>query len=139
MTEYRYTDSFSPDSTLVSSAYYNRGEQKLFVKFGGNGTYGYEKVPSWVWDQFSKAASAGNFYNKEIKGKYTTITEVSSLKFIGDKPESVVNTKASRKFVLAGHSPVEYTFEGNSIEEAQADFHRLFPNGVLEEVRVRFE
>ena len=139
MTDYRYTDSFSPDSTLVHSAYYNKGEQKLFVKLGGNGLYGYEKVPSWVWDQFSKAASAGNFYNKEIKGKYTTITEVSSLKFIGDKPESVRTPGSPRKFVLAGHSPVEYTFEGSSIEDAQADFYRLFPNGTLEEVRVRFE
>lgn len=138
MTEYRYTDSFSPDSTLVSSAYYNKGEQKLFVTLGST-TYGYEKVPSWIWEQFLTAASAGNFYNLNIKGKYTVINEVFGLRFIGDKAESVAQAKTPRKFVLAGHSPVEYTFEGGSIEDAQADFYRLFPNGTLEEVRVRFE
>ena len=136
MTDYKYTDSFSPDSTLVSVAYYNRGEQKLFVKFGGNGLYGYEKVPSYIWDQFTKAASAGNYYNTNIKGKYTTFNDVSALTFIGAGKPAQSNT---HKFVLVGHSPVEYTFEGTSLDDAKADFERLFPNGVLKEVRVHFE
>lgn len=138
MTEYRYTDSFSPDSTLVSSAYFNKGEQKLFVKLGSN-VYGYEKVPSHVWEQFLSAASAGNFYNLSIKGKYTGINDVTELKFIGDKAETVRKSGAPRKFILVGHSPVEYAVEVASIEDAQADFYRVFPNGTLKEVRVHFE
>jgi hypothetical protein len=136
VTDYKYTDSFSPDSTLVSVAYYHRGEQNLFVKFSGNGLYGYSKVPSWTWDAFIKAGSAGNYYNTNIKGKFNTFMNVSSLTFIGAGKAAESNT---HKFVLVGHSPVEYTFEGTSLEDAKADFERLFPNGVLKEVRVHFE
>jgi hypothetical protein len=137
VTDYKYTDSFSPDSTLISVAYYHRGEQNLFVKFGGNGIYGYAKVPSWVWDAFAKASSAGNYYNTNIKAKFTTFNDVTALTFIGGgKAASESNT---HKFVLVGHSPVEYTFEGTSLEDAKADFARLFPQGVLKEVRVHFE
>jgi hypothetical protein len=134
--DYTYTDSFAPDSTLVVKAFYHRGEQNLFVQLGSS-LYGYEKVPSYVYDAFAKSASAGNYYNTSIKSKYTTLNRVNSLNYIGDviSTEKVSDT---HKFVIVGHSPVEYTFEGKSLEDAKADFGRLFPNGTLKEVRVHF-
>lgn len=135
MTDYTYTDSFLPESTLVKKAFYHRGEQNLFVQFAGGGIYGYAKVPSYVYDAFATSASAGNYYNINIKAKYGVITGVGKIEYIGGKLSSENDT---HKFVLVGHSPVEYTFEGKSVEEAKADFQRLFPEGTLKEVRIHF-
>lgn len=140
MTNYTYTDSFAPDSTLVKKAFYHRGEQNLFVQFATGGIYGYAKVPSHVWDAFAAAPSAGNHYNTNIKAKYGAILGVIKVEYIGGiKAESVTDeANKTHKFVIVGHSPVEYTLEANSLEDAKADFARLFPNGTLTEVRVHF-
>lgn len=135
MTDYTYTDSFSPDSTLVKKAFYHRGEQNLFVQFAGGGIYGYAKVPSYIYDDFATSTSAGNYYNINIKAKYGVITGVGKVEYIGVKPDVESDT---HKFVLVGFSPVEYTFEGKTVEEAKADFARLFPEGTLKEVRIHF-
>jgi len=136
MTDYTYTDSFTPDSTLVKRAFYHRGEQNLFVQFAAGGIYGYAKVPSHVWENFAKAASAGNHYNSDIKGKYGVITGIGKIEYIGVTKGSVADE--THKFVLVGVSPVEYTFEGKTVEEAKADFAELFPEGTLKEVRIHF-
>lgn len=136
MTKYTYTDSFAPDSVLIDSAFYHKGEKNLFVKFHGSAAYGYAKVPENVWEQFYRAASAGSFYNLNIKGKYGTIEDIESISYIAAKEPVAVET---HKFVLVGHSPVEYTLEAATLEDAKADFARLFPEGVLKEVRVSFE
>lgn len=140
MTDYTYTDSFAPDSTLVKKAFYHRGDQNLFVQLGLS-TYRYAKVPSYVWDAFAAAPSAGNHYNTNIKGKYDAQMDVGKLEYIGSqtvKSENVVAGTEIHKFVLVGHSPVEYAVEAKSLEDAKADFARLFPEGTLKEVRIHF-
>lgn len=139
MTKYLYTDSFaSLNSSLIKSVYYHKGEQKLFVQLNSGALYGYEKVPAYVWDEFSSAASLGNFYNLRIKGKYGIINDVTSVEYFGWKTLEAERT-VNRKFVIVGVAPIEYEFEGVTVDDAMADFKRLFPNGTLKEVRVSFE
>lgn len=137
MTSYAYTDSFAPDSTLVEKAFYHRGERNLFVKFTGSNLYGYSKVPFNVWESFAQASSVGNYYNTNVKGKYDVIYDIGLLHFIGGiKEDKIADT---HKFVIVGVSPVQYELEAATIEDAKADFARIFPEGVLKEVRVSFE
>jgi hypothetical protein len=136
VTNYTYTDSFAPESTLVKVAYYHRGERKLFIQFTTGAIYGYDKVTSYIWDKFVTDASAGNFYNVHIKGKYGVIEDIQKLDYIGSKVDGV---EATHKFVIVGVSPIQYEFEGATVDDAMADFNRLFPEGTLKEVRVSFE
>lgn len=137
MTKYTYTDSFVPESTLIKAAFYHTGEQNLFVKFHGvEPYYGYTKVSQSVWDNFVYASSSGAFYNLNVKAKFEPIQDIESVEFIGAKASRTVET---HKFVIVGVSPIEYELEAASIEEAKADFLRMFPKGTLKEVRVSFE
>lgn len=137
MTKYYYTDSFAPDSSLVKFSYYHRGEKNLFIQFTTGSVYGYSNVTEQVWDEFVRAASAGNYYNIKVKGSYEPITDVDIVEYIGWKPFEL--KPETRKFVIVGHSPIQYEFEGVSVDDAMEDFKRLFPQGTLKEVRISFE
>lgn len=133
---YQYTESFSPNSTTVSFAYYNVVDKNLFMRFSKYGNiYGYKNVPKYVWEEFLVAESVGGYFNSNIKGKYDEIPEFINLEYINPPAEPAEN----HVWTLIGHSPIEYTFEGATLEEAKADFARLFPNGALKEVKVTLE
>lgn len=136
MSKYFYTDSFVADSSHIKTAYYHKGEHNLFIQFIAGGLYGYSAVPEHIWDEFLTSASVGSFYNTHIRGGYRVIADVSGIEYIGWKD---LDAPETHKFVIVGHSPVQYEFEGVSVDDAMEDFKRLFPQGTLKEVRVSFE
>lgn len=137
MTEYTYTDSFAPDSTLVNAAYYNRTEKRLFVKLNGS-IYGYNGFSSDSWDEFLYSPSAGNHFNAHIRGKHTPLdVKGITLRYIGVKEAAFQDS--AHTFIITGHSVVSWEFQGRTLEDAKSEFARLFPEGTLQKVEVKFE
>ena len=59
------------DSTSIEAIGYERETRRLFVRFLESGnTYVYEDVASRVFEDFLRARSKGNYFNREIKGEY---------------------------------------------------------------------
>lgn len=58
-------------SSLLSQADYDKETQVLNVTFNSGGTYEYKNVPEFIFEDFKKAASKGEYYNRVIKSKYS--------------------------------------------------------------------
>ena len=59
----------TPESSMIAEFMYAPEEQKLFVHFGTNDSvYTYVPVDQKKWDALDKAASAGAYFSKHIRG-----------------------------------------------------------------------
>ena len=59
------------DSTSIEAIGYDRRTRELYVRFLESGhTYVYRGVEDDVFEEFLGADSKGNYFNREIKGKY---------------------------------------------------------------------
>jgi hypothetical protein len=57
-------------STLISRIAHDAASRVLWVTFRHGGCYVYFDVPPELFDRFRSAASAGAFYNQEVKGHF---------------------------------------------------------------------
>ncbi len=90
--EYHRSHSFNWDSDLVDSIYYNDSFYELWVVLHGGRTYAYNGVALNTYNNFVNAVSAGQFYNKTIRG-----AGVYSLGFRGfDKDIDFVDLSAKK-------------------------------------------
>ena len=64
----RYSAQFQ--STALSSADYDTDAQTLDILFVSGKRYTYENVPGSIWEGLRDAASAGNYYFRNIKDRY---------------------------------------------------------------------
>lgn len=65
-----------PDMEFVSSSNveaigYDPASEELHVQFAESGTYAYEGVPEWVFEELRAAPSKGSYINRMIKGTYS--------------------------------------------------------------------
>jgi hypothetical protein len=58
------------DSTAISRAEYNNDTSDLTIYFTNGKDYTHEEVPKWLFENLSAAESAGQFYHRNLKGKY---------------------------------------------------------------------
>ena len=59
------------DSTSIGAIGYDRRTYDLYVRFLESGhTYVYRGVEERVFEEFLRAGSKGNYFNREIKGEY---------------------------------------------------------------------
>ena len=63
------------DSTLGATSY-DAESKVLTVSFSDGDKYAYAEVPQATVDELNKAESKGEYFNKNIRGKYTA-TKVS--------------------------------------------------------------
>lgn len=69
----RIPDTTEFDSSNLHSGLYNPREKKLFIRFqSGDRIYMYEDVPMKVWTELKNADSAGQYFNRSIRGEYNT-------------------------------------------------------------------
>lgn len=61
-------DSFSPDSSLVDYVEWDEGQ--LFVSLANGNSYNYPDAPYSVFEAWRNAASAGAFYNSNVRGRH---------------------------------------------------------------------
>lgn len=123
-------------STLLTTVFYDSRSKNLYVGFDQNPSqlYQYKNVSKNAWQEFKAAPSGGTYYNNSIKNNYNTGEHITTGQLVYVIPDKLVY-----KFVVTGHSPVEYEVEAATIEAAIADFKTVFPKGTLEEVKISFE
>ncbi|EAW33685.1 KTSC domain-containing protein [Lyngbya sp. PCC 8106] len=59
------------NSSVLSFGLYERDTQELTLEFQSGKDYTYRNISPEVWEEFKEAESAGQFYNREIKGQYS--------------------------------------------------------------------
>lgn len=64
------SDSFRPSSSNIDEATYDEDTQTLTVSFSSGSTYDYHNVDRAVWQSFKNAPSAGQFFQRTIRGFY---------------------------------------------------------------------
>ena len=62
----------SLESSNLAAVRYSPSEALLDVRFTSGSTYRYLSVPLTVWDALLRAPSHGKYFNRVIKGNYTT-------------------------------------------------------------------
>ena len=60
-----------PDSSMINRVEYTPANQTLYVIFNNNSVYGFEGVQPELFDGLCKAPSAGQFFNRQIRDKYS--------------------------------------------------------------------
>jgi hypothetical protein len=60
----------SINSSMIRRIVFDDEAGTLLVSFRSGLRYIYEGVPRAIYDAFGKAASAGRFFNDEVKGRY---------------------------------------------------------------------
>ena len=58
------------DSSVLSAATWNEGTEELTIVFRSGRSYVYQAVPENVWEGFTSASSAGQYFNQNIKDSY---------------------------------------------------------------------
>ena len=61
---------FQPKSTNISSVNYDDERRVLTVSFQDGGSYEYDNVPRELYEQFSRASSAGRFFGQAVRGLF---------------------------------------------------------------------
>lgn len=59
------------DSSNISQAAHDPETQTLYVKFHNGNIYSYDDVPATVFRYFIDAASAGEYFHRNIRMSYT--------------------------------------------------------------------
>lgn len=62
--------AFRPKSSLVKRAEYDDEQRLLTIWLSGGRRYAYADVPAEAYNALCNAASAGQHYNSQVKGRY---------------------------------------------------------------------
>jgi len=90
----RDIDRYAVDSSNLKSVGYDESRQTLAVEFASGNVYHYAGVPTEVFEELSLSKSLGQFYAKNIKGKFasTVMTGICptclKLGYIGESCET---------------------------------------------------
>lgn len=60
-----------PDSSMINKVEYAPSSKTLYVIFNNNSVYGFEEIPPELFDGLCQAPSAGQFFNKQIKDRFS--------------------------------------------------------------------
>lgn len=63
--------SFTPASTNIAKVSHDSDTDTLTVDFVSGSTYDYMNVPASVYRAFQGAASAGQFFIRQVKNRYS--------------------------------------------------------------------
>lgn len=152
MADFRYTDSKRVrNSSLVDALFYNANSGDLVVQFHGGRRAGYTGVPLTVADRFFKAASAGKFYNSDIKRFYSgfSIEPNDVLDNVYEPPRPLYQPKAApgvykapkHSYVITGQRTEQFTetVQAASMDEAIAKVKAAGDGVVVRSASVDFD
>ena len=122
MRTVEYTDSFSPDSSVISEVFYDEDSKELFVHLHNGAKVGYRGVAPYTYRHFKGAVSAGHFWNNSIKNNPLLIGisgDVALFKRNSDQTVNV-NDASQSEFTVTVELSGTMTFTGtaNSGNEA---------------------
>ncbi len=72
MLDLNYTQMTTPYSSLIKFLRYNERSELLFITFHNDQSYCYLNVGADVWMDFAYDDSVGEYYNRNIKGHYSS-------------------------------------------------------------------
>ena len=84
------------DSSMINAAGYNKDKQQLSVKFNDGHVYVFNDVPNRVYERLKSSESAGGYFNKSIRNKYTH-EKVSSMQRRTQNPFDRIQPPATAK------------------------------------------
>jgi hypothetical protein len=70
MTVVTYDQQLEVDSSAFETAFFNRDDRRLYVKFWNGSTVCYSNFTVMDWEQFSNSRSKGAYYNGKIKSNW---------------------------------------------------------------------
>jgi len=71
-----------PDSSVIAAAGYNPASQQLEIEFQNGRIYRYDGVDQAVYQELIQNRSAGRYYNREVRGRY-------SVSLVDDRPQQI--------------------------------------------------
>lgn len=77
LSHFDYVDSFNAENSFITKAIFKSCDGIngfIIVYIKGYHPYIYQGVPTSVWNGFKDAQSSGNYYNYNIRGRYTMYT-----------------------------------------------------------------
>lgn len=77
-------------SSVLQDAFYNERNYRLYITFLNGSVAGYTNVSKITFDNLTRAASAGHYYNLYIKGAYPTTH--SDVVFVPESAQQAVGT-----------------------------------------------
>ncbi|AXH66962.1 hypothetical protein SEA_STARPLATINUM_259 [Streptomyces phage StarPlatinum] len=119
--EFPYTDHFTANSSVIDGVYFNKDEQKLAVLFNRGDVQVYSGVSEDEFSRLHSALSVGVYYNRYIKGQYSSQGWGDRVKF----------------YKLAEKKPLEMHPEFNTVEEKSGDVNvtvNIYVNGNPEDI-----
>lgn len=61
-----------PGSSHIATVSYDSDTQELEIEFQSGDSYAYSSVPQAVVEGFRAASSAGQYFHRQIKGRYSS-------------------------------------------------------------------
>lgn len=83
-------------SSMIHAAGYNKEKKQLSVKFNDGNVYVFSNVPDRVYTKLKNSDSAGGYFNKSIRNKYTH-EKVSSMQHQTQNPFDRIKPPATTK------------------------------------------
>lgn len=118
MTNIAYTRQVAiGNSSLVDEVYYNENTRDLYVDLDGP-VYKYRGVPVEVVDKFEAAASAGAFYNTEIKRVFGPGDDLGHWEHLDYDAEDVEVKTTGLTVYNAGNIPAQTVYHAGGIVSA---------------------
>lgn len=121
----KYTDSFTPNSSVIRDVYYDATNNELWVVTHDDNEYGYGNFFPSDYTRFKSAPSIGYHWSKNIQRNFLSIRD----DVVFEEAQAVkANAGSKYKFSIvaevSGTISVEVT--AASIDEALAEFHNGF-------------
>lgn len=90
---------FFRDSSFITNVSWNEDSESLYVKFNSGTTWVYYEVSQETYNRLIKAVSVGEYFNKNIRNKYSSerinyLFEVDNVKK-EETPQEQISTQLS--------------------------------------------
>lgn len=127
------------DSTAISTIYYDTFSNEMYVEFHNGTIAGYAAVTEVDYKDFATAASVGQYFQKNVRGKYhgingdVTLLDRASIaqQFIAQEKAPVVKGKDYTVYVSI-EGELKFELDSTTIENAIGEVRRLL-DGSLED------
>lgn len=124
-----YTHHFQPAkySEVVKEVFYNANSKELYVVLHSGTIAGYHGVWEDEYNGFCTSASAGQYWNWYIKGKYNTLSgDVNFVPYEETSSDAVMkNPEKTFNVTVAVNGELRFTVYNSDIVSATKNVHEL--------------
>lgn len=117
-----YTHKFeSPESSAIAGAWYNADSKEMWVDFKAGTRAGYQGVPDYLWRQFAKSPSKGQYYAANIRSRFGGTS--GDVVFVPGYDDTAKSIPSSQDFVAVTKTgPEKSEFRVKFVVQAEGEF-----------------